>query len=279
MAKKSSKSSKAGKPAKHATATKAASSERKTGSKAAKPTPKSKPAVAAKSTKSAKPDKSAKPTTPKRSIPSATSTPKVSKSKKTGVIDDKKVLTAPSSVATDDVKSAPPANAPASAPANLSAANAKTNGHGHPDDQFRIVQSAEEGALSEDELRKAKSGLKKRDLDHYREVLLEKRAEIVGDVSSLEEARNHDSGGDHFSPEHMADIGSDNWEMEFNLTLVESERRTLLDIIDALNRMSKGYYGVCIETGKPIGKARLDAKPWAKYCIEVVRERERRGLR
>ncbi len=147
------------------------------------------------------------------------------------------------------------------------------------EDQEKIVQSAEDGAMSEEELLKAKSGLKKRDLEHYHQVLMEKRAEIIGDVSSLEDARNHDKGGDHFSPEHMADIGSDNWEMEFNLTLVESERRTLTDINSALMRMAKGYYGVCIETGKPIGKPRLDAKPWAKYCIDVVRDRERRGLR
>jgi RNA polymerase-binding transcription factor DksA len=36
---------------------------------------------------------------------------------------------------------------------------------------------------------------------------------------------------------------------------------------------------VCVQSGKPIGKARLDAKPWAKYCIEVAREMERLGRR
>ncbi|MEX0776032.1 MAG: TraR/DksA family transcriptional regulator [Phycisphaeraceae bacterium] len=135
------------------------------------------------------------------------------------------------------------------------------------------------GPLTEEQLRKIKSGLTKRELGRYRDVLVAKRAEILGDVDSLQaDARNKDAGGDHFSPEHMADIGSDNWEQEFNLGLVESERKLLHEIVDALVRLDKGIYGICMETGKPIGKPRLDAKPWAKYCIEVVRDRERRGL-
>jgi len=59
------------------------------------------------------------------------------------------------------------------------------------------------------------------------------------------------------------------------LGLVESERRLLAEINDALVRMQEGTYGVCVETGKQIGKPRLDVTPWAKYTIEVVREKER----
>jgi RNA polymerase-binding protein DksA len=130
--------------------------------------------------------------------------------------------------------------------------------------------------LTEAELKKRKSGLTRQDLAHYKEILFGKRAEIVGDVEALKsDART--GGGQGISYEHMADTGTDNYEQEFNLELVESERTLLRHINDALARMQSGVYGICVVTGKPIGKQRLDAKPWAKYCIEVAREKERQG--
>ncbi len=130
--------------------------------------------------------------------------------------------------------------------------------------------------LTDDDLRKVKTGLTKRDLKKFRDLLLEKRAELVGDVESLEtDARSFDEG---ISYEHMADTGTASYEQEFTLGLVESERRMLREIDEALDRIEKGTYGVCIESGEPIGRPRLEAKPWAKHSIEVAREREKRGL-
>lgn len=132
---------------------------------------------------------------------------------------------------------------------------------------------------TEEQLRKVKTGLTKKDIDYFRQLLLQKRAEIVGDVTSMEvDARKQHSGGNLSNmPVHMADVGSDNYEQEFTLGLVESERKLIREIDAALLRIQNGTYGVCVERGVPIGKARLEAKPWAKYCIEVARERERRG--
>lgn len=127
--------------------------------------------------------------------------------------------------------------------------------------------------LTEDDLRRVKSGLTKRDLERYRKILLERAAEIKGDVEALRQDARNEAGKD-ISYDHMADAGSDTFEQDLNLGLVESEQRNLTKIYDALSRMDKGYYGVCIESGKPIGKPRLDIKPWAKYCIEVAREKD-----
>lgn len=130
--------------------------------------------------------------------------------------------------------------------------------------------------LSVEELRKVKTGLTKRDIQKFEKLLLEKRAELVGDVESLQiDARN---GGGSISYEHMADVGTDSYEQEFTLGLVESERKLLREIDEALTRIHDGTYGACIESGQPIGKPRLEAKPWARYCIEVARDREKRGL-
>ena len=129
---------------------------------------------------------------------------------------------------------------------------------------------------SRNQLRKVKKGLGRKDLEHYRQLLMNKRVEILGDVAVLENEALAESN-EHVSPEHMADSGSNSYEQEFTLGLVESERRMLGEIDEALLRIKDRTYGVCLERAVPIGKERLDAKPWAKYCIEVVRAKEGRG--
>jgi len=110
-------------------------------------------------------------------------------------------------------------------------------------------------------------------------MILRKRAELLGDVSAMsDQALSKDSTGNlSHMPIHMADIGSDNYEQEFTLGLIESERAVLHEIDDALIRIEKGVYGICAATGKPIGKARLRAKPWATYCYEYVLSQENGG--
>ncbi len=132
--------------------------------------------------------------------------------------------------------------------------------------------------LSESKLRRAKSGLKRKDLEFFRNELMERRAEFLGDVANLDAARNNFGGEISNVPLHMADIGSENYDREFNLGLLEHEKRQLREIDEALVRIGNGTFGVCHVTGQPIERARLEIQPWAKYCIAVVRERERRGL-
>jgi DnaK suppressor protein len=125
------------------------------------------------------------------------------------------------------------------------------------------------------------AGVKKRrlttaDTERFKQMLFEKRNEIIGNVSEMEnEALRKsrlDATGDLSSmPIHMADIGTDNYEQEFALGLMDSERRLLREIDDALQRIEQGTYGICEGTGKPIAKARLTAQPWARYCVEYAR--------
>lgn len=122
-----------------------------------------------------------------------------------------------------------------------------------------------------------KSHLSKKELNQYRTLLLVKRAEILGDMSSMSREALQDSANLSHMPIHMADVGSDNYEQELMLGLVESERKIVQEINSALERVQLGTYGICQSSGKPINKERLAAKPWAKYCIEVAREMERNG--
>jgi len=127
--------------------------------------------------------------------------------------------------------------------------------------------------------RKKKVRLTKTEMEHFKEILLLKRREIIGSVNEMEDEAlkksRLDASGDLSSmPIHMADIGTDNYEQEFALGLMDSERKLLKEIDDALNRIEEGNYGICRATGKPIAKARLEAKPWAKYCVEYARKLE-----
>ena len=127
-----------------------------------------------------------------------------------------------------------------------------------------------------------KTKFSEEELDEYRQLLLAKRAELIGDVDHMtnEALRNSQPGGvGSLSkvPIHMADVGSDNWEQEFTLDLVANERQCLKEIDAALQRIADHTYGICESTHKPIGKKRLRAKPWARYCIESAREKELGG--
>jgi DnaK suppressor protein len=123
-----------------------------------------------------------------------------------------------------------------------------------------------------------KTKLSAKELREFRQLLLDKRAELLGDVERLtdEALRRRSSGQSDSStmPIHMADLGSDNWEQDFTLGLIASEQALLREIDEALRRIEDRTYGICLATHQPIGLARLRAKPWAKYCIEYARARE-----
>ena len=122
-----------------------------------------------------------------------------------------------------------------------------------------------------------KTRLGEKTLRQFAELLLAKRRELVGDVEHLTfralSGNNSSSGGTHM-PLHMAELGSDNWEQEFALELLENERALVHEIDEALQRIQDRTYGICLATRRPIGRTRLVAKPWAKYCIEYARLRE-----
>jgi RNA polymerase-binding protein DksA len=126
--------------------------------------------------------------------------------------------------------------------------------------------------------RKNLAGFTPRELELFRDQLLAKRREIVGDMSSMEREALRSSSGSNLSnlPLHMADMGTDNYEQEFTLGLMEKDRKLLRDLNDGLAKIQNGTFGICEGTGRPISRARLEAQPWARYSIEYARKLERR---
>jgi len=122
--------------------------------------------------------------------------------------------------------------------------------------------------------------MKKADLKAYKERLVALRARLRGDVTQMADAalkknRMEANGESSSMPIHMADIGTDNYEQEFTLSLMATEEDTLAAIETALERIEEGSYGACEECGATIPKLRLNAIPYTPFCIKCAQQFEK----
>ena len=127
--------------------------------------------------------------------------------------------------------------------------------------------------------------MKPEELSTFRSMLRLLQARLRGDVEQLKEEAfsGAEAGGDQRSSNHMAEMGSDAWDLDFSLQLVENDQGVLEEISHALKRVDDGTYGLCelcLEQGLPetkakIPKARLQAIPHARNCVDCERKKER----
>ncbi len=123
------------------------------------------------------------------------------------------------------------------------------------------------------------TALKNEEIESFRRILLGLQARLQGDLDQMTEEALHKSGGDAAGnlssmPLHMADLGTENFDQDFTLGLIENEQDTLGQIHDALARIERGTFGKCEECGETIGRSRLHALPYTPSCIECARKRE-----
>ena len=105
----------------------------------------------------------------------------------------------------------------------------------------------------------------------FRELLLRERRELQLRIAQeFEGLRERDSSSD------PADIGSAEEQRQWQLRLLEREKKLLDKIDSALDRLARGEYGWCRETGEPIGLKRLLLRPTASLCIEAKERQEQR---
>ena len=117
----------------------------------------------------------------------------------------------------------------------------------------------------------------------YRKLLLEHRQTLLGDANSIEEEALDRSGNGSRGelskvPFHMADVGSENYDREFSLGILEGENEELREIDAALARLDAGTFGTCETCGKKIPTARLKALPYARMCVECKQRQESGGV-
>lgn len=119
--------------------------------------------------------------------------------------------------------------------------------------------------------------MKKVEMKVYRDLLLNIRARLRGDVTSMTHAalrKSGSEGSESSMPIHMAELGSDNFEQEFTLSLLANEEDRLGMIETALQRIEGGSYGQCEECGGVIPKTRLNAIPYTPVCVKCAENRD-----
>lgn len=103
------------------------------------------------------------------------------------------------------------------------------------------------------------------DLSHYKERLLAKEQELLAEIQRLQaEAREPREGEVRDEIDEVTSDGARATAFE------ESTRewQTLQQVREALQRIEDGTFGKCIDCGRQIPPARLEAVPWAVYCLE-----------
>ena len=112
----------------------------------------------------------------------------------------------------------------------------------------------------------------KRKAKGYRDKLLARREGLVGQVQAAEAySRERDAE----ATQDPADMAANAYTKELMMSMSTNDRQ-LLEMIDAaLVRIEDGFYGKCIHCGQPIQEKRLEAVPWARYCLRCADLNER----
>lgn len=105
-------------------------------------------------------------------------------------------------------------------------------------------------------------------LETLREEVLSEHGE-GGEADQLGELSSYD--------QHQADVGSEVFEREKDLSIVQQVEEQIGEVKAAMTRLHDGTYGRCERCGKPIGGDRLDAIPWARLCLDDQAAGERSG--
>ena len=125
--------------------------------------------------------------------------------------------------------------------------------------------------------------LKASEKEEFRQALLAHRAVLCGDASRIEDEalnRSGNGGSNELSnvPFHMADVGTENYDREFSLGILEGEQEELREIDEALARIEDDTYGICESCERAIPVARLRALAYARMCVECKEKHEQSSV-
>lgn len=105
----------------------------------------------------------------------------------------------------------------------------------------------------------------------FKKMLLDKRQELLAEIPLHDEEAREGTNTEVEDPiDQVVSSGIKAGSFHEN----SLRRETLADIDDALRRMDEGTYGVCIDCGRLIEQARLEAVPWTPYCLQDQERRE-----
>jgi DnaK suppressor protein len=114
----------------------------------------------------------------------------------------------------------------------------------------------------------------KRRIKSYRDRLLARRESLF---SQLSEAEMSSRERDLEATQDPADMAANAYTKELLISMSANDRKLLELIDEALERVESGDYGECVNCGEPVSEKRLDAVPWARYCLKC-QDLQERGL-
>ncbi len=110
--------------------------------------------------------------------------------------------------------------------------------------------------------------------DEARQRLEDERTRLEGVRETFADEHLHDeTESENLSElsdlgQHQADTGTETFEREKDLSILERVEAELGDVEHALSRLDDGTYGSCAACGKPIGDTRLEAMPATRFCVD-----------
>ena len=107
--------------------------------------------------------------------------------------------------------------------------------------------------------------LTKKELEKYRRLLEEKKNSLSAELAKARDAEEETT---EESTQDIADKAVSSYTREFLYSLSDSDRTTLLQIDQALDRIEEGTYGMCDNCSAPMLEKRLLAVPWTPFCID-----------
>jgi len=120
-------------------------------------------------------------------------------------------------------------------------------------------------------VKKSPAKMNRKDKLVFRKKLLEIKGQIL---KKMNQTYSESKEVENNVAQDLADKAESSYTKEFLLSLTDSERGQLLEIDEALRTLEKGDFGLCQMCGQPISKKRLEAVPWAAYCIDCQQKVE-----
>ena len=115
----------------------------------------------------------------------------------------------------------------------------------------------------------------KKTRESYKKKLRDKQRELT---RAYTKNRSLGMESDDGGTQDLADKAASSYAKEFLYSLSNTERSVLEQVEEAIERIDDGEYGTCAECDQKITKKRLDAVPWARYCVPC-QEQVEQGVR
>lgn len=134
---------------------------------------------------------------------------------------------------------------------------------------------------SEDKIASIKTPFNPSKLKEFKLRLLKIKAYLKQEIDDIEDKALRGAGRDGTGnlsnlPIHLADAGSDTYEQDFSLGILEGENVELKEIEESLERIAEKTYGICEECSNPINENRLKAIPYARFCVKCKQAMEKK---